>query len=421
MSDKNTNATETPTRRGYIKYGGAVIGGGLLAGCAGESGSDGESDGGGSTDTPTETVTATTTETNASDDSTATATPTPEDESYAVTMEPMGTVEFDDPPENWVSYLSTYGDMGIALGKADSLQGLWDPEGMPNVFYDALPGVDVSFEDVSPISGGGQFDKEIFYELDADVHLFDPNWLGVLADDWGEDDIKEVATGVGPFLGNYIRRRGADWHDYEYYSLYEAFEKVADAFDERERYEALAEVHDEMLATVEETLPPAEDRPTVGLVSVNSHFDEGTFYTYPVQDGNNHKQYRDLQMRGAFDDHIEGNYGEFDYEQLLEVDPDAIVFQYGFSHVSTEGFESRMETLREDSIGSQLSAAQNDRLYRGGTSYQGPIINLFQTEAAARQFYPDAFGEWDGMETLLEGELTLFDRQRVSDIVNGEF
>ncbi|QPV63830.1 ABC transporter substrate-binding protein [Halosimplex litoreum] len=412
MADDATG-DDVPTRREYLQYA-AVLGGSLVAGCRG--------DGGGSTATPNDGVVGTPTATPAVGDGDVTETPTATpQQSYSVSMAPMGSVEFDEPPESWVSYLSTYGDMGVALGKADSLQGLWDPEGMPNVFYDALPGVDVSFEDVAPISGGGQFDKEIFYELDADVHLFDPNWLGVLADDWDRDDIEEIATGVGPFLGNYIRRRGDDWHDYQYYSLYDAFEIVADAFDERERYEAFASIHDDVQGTIEENLPPTEDRPTVGLVSVTSDFDEGTFYTYPVQEGNNHKQYRDLRMRGAFDDHIEGSYGQFDYEQLLEVDPDAIVFQYGFSHVSTEEFEAKMQTMREDSIGSQLSAVQNDRLYRGGTSYQGPIINLFQTEAAARQFYPDAFGEWNGMETLREGELTLFDRQRVADVVNGEF
>ncbi|NLV07998.1 ABC transporter substrate-binding protein [Haloarcula rubripromontorii] len=397
---------KAPTRRDYMKYGGAVVGGGLLAGCTGDSGAG---------DEPTETGT-----TNESTDASVdTETSTPGDAGYSVSMAPMGDVEFDEPPENWVSYLSTYGDMGIALGKADSLQGLWDPEGMPNVFYDALPDVDVSFEDVAPISGGGQFDKEIFYELDADVHLFDPNWLGVLADDWGEDEIEEITTGVSPFLGNYIRRRGDDWHDYQYYSLYDAFEIVADAFDERERYEAFESIHDDMQATIEETLPPSEDRPTVGLVSVTSNFEGATFYVYPVQDGNNHKQYRDLGMRGAFDNYIEGGYGQFDYEQLLEVDPDAIVFQYGFSHVSAEEFESRMETMRSDPVGSQLSAVQNDRLYRGGTAYQGPVVNLFQTEAAARQFYPAVFGEWNGIETLREDSLTLFDRQRVADIING--
>jgi len=413
MSEEDTTRG-TPTRRDAIKYGGAIIAGGVLAGCAGGGGGGGDA-------TATGTATPAETTANAGDDSTATATSTPESESYTVTMEPMGAVEFEEPPETWMAFLSTYGDMGIALGEADGLQGLWDPETMPNEFYDALPGVDVSFEDVTPIAGENGFDKEVFYELDADLHLLDPNWLGVLADNWDEDDVEEIATEVSPFLGNYIRRRGDDWHDYRYYSLYEAFEVVADAFDERERYEALAEVHEEMLATVEETLPPTEERPSVGLVSVNSDFEGASFYVYPVQDGNNHKQYRDIEMRGAFDDHIEGSYGQFDYEQLLEVDPDALVFQYGFSHVSTEEFESRMEQMREDSVGSQLSAVRNGRLYRGGSAYQGPIVNLFQTEAAARQFYPDAFGEWNGIETLREDELTLFDRQRVADIINGDY
>jgi len=399
MSDNDTNTTEAPTRRDYMKYGGAVVGGGLLAGCTGDSSGDDAS----TTEEPT-----------------PNGTDTPDDSSYSVTMEPRGTVEFDEPPETWSAFLSTYGDMGIALGKAEGLRGLWDPETMPTAFYDALPGVDISLADVAPIAGSGEFDKEVFYELDCDVHLIDPNWLGVLADDWSEDDAEEIATQVGPFLGNYIRRRGDDWHDYRYYTLYEAFEIVAEAFDETERYEAFAAIHDEMLTAIEETLPPTEKRPTVGLVSVNSDFDAGSFYVYPVQEGNNHKQYRDLEMRGAFDNHIDGSFAEWDYEQMLEVDPDAIVFQYGFSHVSDEEFESRIEAMREHSVGSQLTAVQNDRLYRGGGSYQGPIVNLFQTEAAARQFYPEAFGEWDGMDTLRGESLMLFDRQRVADIINGD-
>ncbi|VTT86251.1 hypothetical protein DM2_2289 [Halorubrum sp. DM2] len=396
-NNHDTIQYESPTRRDYVKYGGAVVGGGLLAGCTGETSQESTTE----AESTTETDTAT-------------------DESYSVTMEPMGTVEFDEPPETWSAFLSTYGDMGIALGKADGLRGLWNPETMPTAFYDALPGVDISLENVTAIAEGGEFDKEVFYELDSDVHLIDPNWLGILNDDWTEDDADEVAANVGPFLGNYIRRRGDDWHDYQYYSLYEAFGVVAEAFDERERYEAFASVHDDAQETIDDSLPPAEERLTVGLVSVNSDFEAGSFYVYPVQGGNNHKQYRDLEMRGAFDDHIDGSYGEWDYEQFLQVDPDAIVFQYGFSHVSAAEFESRLETMREDPVGSQLSAVQNDRLYRGGGSYQGPIVNLFQTEAAARQFYPNAFGEWDGMDTLHAESLTLFDRQRIADIINGD-
>ncbi|ELZ37926.1 ferrichrome-binding protein [Halorubrum saccharovorum DSM 1137] len=395
---ESDRTTVEPTRRAYLKYGGAAVGGGLFAGCTGNGQPESLSAG------------------DASTDSGEGGDETVEDTSYSVTMAPMGEVSFDSPPETWLTFLSTYGDMGIALGQAVGLKGIWDPDTVPVEFYEQLPGVDVSFDDVAAIEG---LDKETLYELDCDLHLLDPNWLGVLVDDWSQTDTEEVADRVGPFLGNYIRRRGDDWHDYQYYSLYEAFEIVADAFAQPERYEAFASVHDDLQSTVQASLPESGDRPSIGLVSVNSDFEGGSFYVYPVQDGNNHKQYRDLEMRGAFDDHIDGGYAQWDYERLLEIDPDALLFQYGLSHVSAEEFESRMDTLRDDPVGGQLTAVQNDRLYRGGSSYQGPIINLFQTEAAAKQFYPDAFGEWRGIGDTPADE-QLFDRQRVADIIDGE-
>ena len=66
MSDNDTNTTEAPTRRDTIKYGGAVVGGGLLAGCAGQSDS----------------------QTNAGE------------ESYSVTMKPHGATTFSEVPES---------------------------------------------------------------------------------------------------------------------------------------------------------------------------------------------------------------------------------------------------------------------------------------------------------------------------------
>lgn len=372
------------TRRQFVKAGTGLAVGGALAGCADDADTgDGESG----------------------------------DGSYSVTMAPMGEVNFEDPPEEWMAYFSTYGDMGIALGQLDGLQALIYTENWPQEFYDALPGVDVSFDDVTQLMGDSGLDKESFYAVDADVHLMDPNFIQLLDDTWTDSDFDEVSAQVGPIVGNSIRRRGEDWHDYPYYSLYEAFEKIASVFDERERYEALRSVHDEMLDNIESGLPPEDDRPTVGLVSVNSDFQKGSFYVYPVNDGNGHKQYRDLGMNGAFDDHIEGGYAQWDYEQLLNVNPDILVFQYGFSHVSTEQFRERLDAMRSDPVGKKLNAVQNDRLYRGGTSYQGPLSNLFQTEAAAKQFYPDQFGAWNGLESL--GDETLFDYQRVVDIIDG--
>jgi len=402
---------EAPTRREYVKYGGAVVGGGLLAGCTGDS------DAGSAPESNEAGVAANET---ASETNEEESPGSSEDAGYSVEMAPMGEVAFESVPERWMAYFSTYGDMGIALGRLDGLQGLIYTENWPLPFFEHLPGVDVSFDGVTQLMGDGGIDKESFYELDADVHLMDPNFISLLDDTWTDADYEEVATNVGPIVGNSVRRRGEDWHDYPYYSLYEAFEKVADVFRERERYEALKAVHDGLISDVQSNLPDAEDRPTVGLLSINSDFESGSFYAYPVNDGNGHKQYRDVEMRGAFDDVIEGGYAQWDYEQILEVDPDALLFQYGFSHVTTEEFERRMDAMREDPVGKQLAAVRNDRLYRGGTSYQGPLINLFQTEAAAKQFYPDAFGEWDGIETLSEPEHRLFDYQRVADIINGD-
>jgi len=90
MGGHHTSTTEAPTRREYVKYGGAVVGGSLLAGCAGQSDS-------GSTPTETQTGSAT-----ATDNQTETA--TPEDTSYSVTISPMGTVGFDEVPGRVVAY-----------------------------------------------------------------------------------------------------------------------------------------------------------------------------------------------------------------------------------------------------------------------------------------------------------------------------
>ncbi|AEH37512.1 ABC transporter substrate-binding protein [Halopiger xanaduensis] len=340
---------------------------------------------------------------------------------HTVTMEPMGEVTFDSVPETWMAYFSTYGDMGIALGQLEGLQGLIYTDNWPLEFYETLPGVDVSFDDVPQLAGSNGIDKEIFYELDCDVHLMDPNFVARLDDNWDDDDFEEIETNVGPIVGNNIRRRDENWHDYRYYDLYEAFEIVATLFDERERYDELEAIHDEFQSTLEADLLPEDERPEIGLVSINSDFETGSFYVYPLENGNGRKQYQDLGVRDAIGPHLDASYGEWDYEQLLEADPDALVFSYGFSHATADQFEERMDLMRDDPTGSELAAVQNDRLYRGGTAYQGPIINLLQTEIAAKQFYPDVFGAWDGLETLENADEQLVDHRRVADVVTGEF
>ncbi|AHG01574.1 ferrichrome-binding protein (plasmid) [Halostagnicola larsenii XH-48] len=390
--EESKTTRKAPTRRNFVTYGGTAVAGGLLAGCSDiiEQDEPGSSAG-------------------------------EDDSSYSVSMAPTGEVEFESVPETWMGYFSTYGDMGIALGQLDGLEALVYRDSWPTGLYETLPGVDVSFDGVRQLYNASNFDKEVFYELDCDVHLLDPNFLSLKHDGFSSEDFDEIEAGLGPFVGNYIRRHDEEWHDYPYYSLYEAFEKIAAVFQEQERYEAIQDVHDEFIDELQSNLPARDERPEIGLLSTFSDFETGSFHAYPVGAGNGKKQYRDLGINDGFASHMDGSYANWDYEQLLEVDPDILVFTYGFSHVSAAEFEDRMEQLRSSSVGQQLTAVKEDRLYRGGTSYQGPVINLLQTEAAAKQFYPDRFGEWNGVETLLNEDAQLFDHQRVADVINGEF
>jgi iron complex transport system substrate-binding protein len=395
------------TRREYLRSGAALVGGGLLAGCT-DSAETGAS--------PTEAPTQTDAPTQADADS-ATATPksTAGARSYSVSMEPTGSVTFDAVPDRWVAYDGGYADMAVALGKADGLTGIGGADRYYTDVYDELPGVSV---DRSRIEANPEVrTKEQFYALDNDVHLYDPNML-VNWFDWDRADVEEIADNVAPFFGNLIFRRSDEWHDYRYYTLYEAFETVADLFRERERYEAFAQLHDDFLAAVQAQLPPEHERPHVFLTYEGTTEPE-TFSPYRLEDrGTSKKQWRDLGVHDALagtdvQNLSTTNRGELDYENLLEVDPDVILIR-GHERKSPSAFrETVVEYMRTHPVGKELTAVQNGRVYRGGYLYQGPIHNLFLTERAAKQLYPDVFGDVTSDETL-------FDRQRVADVVNGE-
>ena len=395
MDDHTTHTA--PTRREYVTYGGAVVGGGLLTGCTGEAESTTEAD-------------------------------TATDESYSVTMEPMGTVDFESAPETWIGDYGFAADIGVALGQFDGLVGMTSWVWYTG-FYDQLPGVSVDVESMeTTISREGGIDKEVFYELDPDLVTLDPNRLLWAFD---TDDIDEITGNVAPFLGSAARRkRGAEfykWPDeepYRYYSLQEQLDIYGQAFQEQERAAAIAEIHRTTIEDVKSRLPAQEDRPSIGLIHPTSPDPQtGSFGVYntssELQKTFGKKQYRDLGVTDAFAGEYDGgSWMETDYEGLLEHDPDAFVFHFGVGN--QEALPEAIEAMREDSLGSQLSAVQNDRLYMGGTAYQGPIINLFQTEMLAKQLYPEAFGEWHGLGETPEDE-QLFDRQEIADIINGEF
>lgn len=390
------------TRREYVKYGGTILGGSLLAGCTGE----------------TESKTSSTTDTTSSSDE-STEMETEEDGSYSVSMAPMGKTTFESVPSRWVAYGGGYADMGVALGKGDGMTGIGGVDRYYTGFYDELSGVSVDRKKLENNDiGEGGMGKELFYELDNDVHIMDPgmlvNWF-----DWSEKDVEEITSNVAPFVGNLIFRREDEWHDYRYYTLYEAFEKVAQLFQEQERYEAFKKLHDEFIAEVQTELPAADERPNVLLVYEGSN-EPVKFSPYRLNDkGTSKKQWRDLGVSDALaSTGIDGisttDRGRIDYETMLEIDPDVIMLRAHERQSATEFRNTVLEFMRDHPVARELTAVQNGRVYRGGYLYQGPIHNLFLTERAAKQLYPDTFGD-------VTSDDELFDRQRVADIVNGAF
>jgi iron complex transport system substrate-binding protein len=239
------------------------------------------------------------------------------------------------------------------------------------------------------------------------------NWF-----DWDQSDVEEIANNVAPFVGNLIFRREDEWHDYRYYTLYEAFEKVAQVFQQEERYRAFERLHDGFIADIQAQMPPASERPNVLLTFEGTNEPE-TFSPYRLNDrGTSKKQWRDLGVSDALaGTGVEGlsttDRGELDYENLLEVDPDVLLVRGHERKSAAEFRDTVLAYMQDHPVGSELRAVQNGRVYRGGYLYQGPIHNLFLTERAAKQLYPDEFGEVTSDEQL-------FDRQRVADIVNGD-
>jgi iron complex transport system substrate-binding protein len=391
----------TSTRRATLKYGAAAAASGLLAGCAGTTDEAGTST------------------------SPSTATDTG---SYTVEMFPVGEVAFDEVPETWMAtYRDAWGDMAVALGQADGNRsstlyrlGQW---------YDLLG---IEYDSDHPDTWqNGAFDKEVYYELDCDVHLMDPNDVAA-SEGLDEADVEEIAESVGPFFGSFIRRYNSQFQtDLNYAenapTMLEAFEKVGEVFQEGERARAFLDLHDEVQTEVEsrmEGVEPVE----IGLLNGGSDASEGLFYALdPTSRGYEMKHFRDIGVENAFEGVETGQYGETDYETLLEVDPDVIVYHSSIStdfsgYWDPESFrERRIEAMEAHEVGQNLTAVQNGNVYPGGYYEQGPIVSLFSLELAGQTLYPEQFGEFpiDQYPEVPE-ENRLFDRQRVADIVNGD-
>ncbi|WP_134671692.1 ABC transporter substrate-binding protein [Halorussus marinus] len=395
---------ERPTRREYVKFGGAIVGGGLLAGCTGGEGS-----------TPTQTTTEPA-------EATAGETTTAGDDSYSVTMAPMGEVAFESVPETIFTRLTHLAGMAFALGRGEDVNAMHAPDyydALWNQYTPRLPGVEL---DWSGLYSSWNASKEKLYDLDSDVHLADP--ASVLAlEEWNADDIEEIREQISPWFGNHFSNRHLEPPEeyadsYEYYTLWEMFEKVARVFRATDRYEALASIHEDVLERIESDLP--SERPSV----VMGGFSEPTSpYVYNVDTpGFLTAHVRPLRPVDAFGDAVTSG-SKVDMEALLEADPD-VILSFGGMHPETDMEEVRT-TLENDSVGGQLTAVQDGRVYAQGARYQGPIVNLFQLEMTAKQLYPDVFGEWptyvEGAYPEIPEDERFFDRQRVANVIDGDF
>ncbi|WP_160135305.1 ABC transporter substrate-binding protein [Halococcus salsus] len=398
---------EAPTRRDYVKYSGAVVGGGLLAGCSG----------GGSGTTPARTTdgagtaSASKTETDTSDGS------------YSVTMAPAGTVEFETPPENVFTVLVHHTDMVVALGHGDALNAMYSPanfEGNYDKILERLDGVSV---DWSGLYDSWNPEKEALYELDSDLHLADPAYVSTM-DAWDTADVEEVRTAVAPWFGNALSRDHADppadWADrYQYYSLWEVFEKVAQVFQEQARYNALSDVKADLDATVASTLPTSGDRPRTARVMTSP--DLSQIWVFHMNGpGFIRSHTRPFGVDDVFDDVPEAE--TIGVEALAEADPEVVLVENAFARA--DDWRAQKRNLRDDPVASEVSAVKNDRVYPLSARYGGPIMNLFQTEMVAKELYPERFGAWPdydgGPYPEFPPDERLFDRERVANIITGD-
>lgn len=135
----------------------------------------------------------------------------------------------------------------------DALTAVGNSDRFHTDAYDALDGVSVDTSGLVDLVDAG-VTRETLLDLDPDVYLMDPNWL-TSTFELDRGDIDFLTQRSAPFLGNTIFRRTDAWHDYDYYSLYEAFETVAELFDETDRFDAFQSFHDSALDRLETALP----------------------------------------------------------------------------------------------------------------------------------------------------------------------
>jgi len=331
---------------------------------------------------------------------------TAEDGSYSVSIEPMGEVTFDAVPETWVGNNGSWADMALALG-AEPPEAVWLPSRYHTNYYDDIPNVSVDRDGISALYSDG-VSKEQFYDLDGDVHIMDPNFLMNRYSGWEQSDIDDISE-IAPLFGNSGFTHNYDWHsEYRYYTIEEAFSKLAQVFRASDRYNAMASVRNDFFENLSSVVPsdPAE-RPDVAVIWGGNQPEQ--FYAYHIGQGTSYRQLRDLQVGDALADAGVPDFyqsrGQIDYETLLDAEPDVLLVR-GHESESRSEFEDNVVSFMQDhDTASALTAVSEGKVYRGGPLYQGPITNMVVAQRQAEQLYG--------------ADEDLFDRQRVGEIVNG--
>ncbi|ELZ02204.1 putative ABC-type transport system substrate-binding protein (substrate iron/cobalamin) [Natrialba aegyptia DSM 13077] len=169
-------------------------------------------------------------------------------------------------------------------------------------------------------------------------------------------------------------------------------------------------------------LPPEDERPSVVALWRGVDPTSGSFFPSPLHQYHNQTKplYR-LGLEDGYDAEIPSG-GSVGYEELLDHDPDYIAVVGSLTSDTHEGFVNQIvEPFENDANGQELTAVQEGNIIRSGGQYMGPTVDLFATEAVAKQVWPDRFGEWPGPVRDVSEDEQLFDRQEVSDIINGNF
>lgn len=343
---------------------------------------------------------------------------------YTVSMSPMGEVRFEHVPRRVVTWDANYNDMLVALGQESKLIATGYQHNFFDGFYAQIPGVKIAIDPLQLIylfgSSGSMFDKELLYALRADVHHIDPLRLAS-SPSWTRADVEEIARNVGPFFANrYSRENSYPGKDpYEYYTIWELSDKVAQVYRCPERIARLKAVHDKLVAYIQAHLPPENKRPRVGLV----FYKNGKFLPFSLsREGFGQAQYRAVGARDAFESikaitYADAGRGKWlDLEGLLTLNPDVLIVPWAIYPKYRSSYEQLLSDLKSDPLARRLSAFREGRVYPGGTPLQGPIFYLFQIEMAAKQIYPDIFGPYRDDQQYPPQE-QLFDRALLADIL----